>query len=95
MFDGYFSPETGAPHARAPAGSDAGPDRREEGEGERLTPGGAVVRVGGRPFLTTPLATAAARAHFGCASLPGAPLEDEGGEGSALSHWEATALNVE
>jgi hypothetical protein len=56
---------------------------------------GAVISVGGKPYLTTPRATAAARAHFGCPSLPGAPLEDEGGEGSALSHWEATVFNVE
>ena len=30
-----------------------------------------------------------ARQHFNCASLTGVPLENQGGEGSAGSHWEA------
>ncbi|ORC86550.1 putative surface protease GP63 [Trypanosoma theileri] len=28
------------------------------------------------------------RAHFNCGTAPGMELEDEGGEGTALSHWE-------
>ena len=30
-----------------------------------------------------------ARQHFNCASITGVPLEDQGGQGSAGSHWEA------
>ena len=28
------------------------------------------------------------RLHFGCSTLQGAELEDGGGDGTALSHWE-------
>lgn len=38
--------------------------------------------------LITPRVRDAARAHFGCDSLAGAQLENEGSEGSAGSHWE-------
>ena len=30
-----------------------------------------------------------ARQHFNCGSLPGVPLENQGGEGSVGSHWES------
>jgi hypothetical protein len=30
-----------------------------------------------------------ARQHFNCATITGVPLEDQGGQGSAGSHWEA------
>lgn len=26
--------------------------------------------------------------HFGCSTMQGAELEDDGGDGTALSHWE-------
>ncbi|KAL6747836.1 hypothetical protein V8C86DRAFT_1253029 [Haematococcus lacustris] len=40
--------------------------------------------------IVTPTVAREARAQFGCPSLDGAQLEDEGGEGSANSHWEYT-----
>jgi Leishmanolysin len=38
--------------------------------------------------VVTPLVRAAARNHLGCSSLRGAELEDDGGAGTAGSHWE-------
>ncbi|KAL6744872.1 hypothetical protein V8C86DRAFT_3000072, partial [Haematococcus lacustris] len=40
--------------------------------------------------IVTPTVAREARPSFGCPSLDGAQLEDEGGEGSANSHWEYT-----
>ncbi|RNE97382.1 putative surface protease GP63 [Trypanosoma conorhini] len=42
----------------------------------------AVVAVSSKRTL------AATRRHFNCAAAPGMELEDEGGEGTAQSHWE-------
>jgi len=39
-------------------------------------------------ILTTPRVKEAVRRQFGCDSLEGAPLEDQGGAGTAASHWE-------
>jgi hypothetical protein len=43
-------------------------------------------------LLITPKLLAHAKAHFGCDSWPGVALEDDGGEGSAGSHWEKRML---
>ena len=40
-------------------------------------------------YVTSPKVLIKARQHFNCASINGMPLEDQGGEGSAGSHWEA------
>ena len=41
------------------------------------------------PLLaTTPSVRREARAHFSCPTLEGAELEDQGGDGTALTHWE-------
>eukprot|EP00741_Cyanophora_paradoxa_P006309 tig00000989_g6116.t1 len=42
--------------------------------------------------IVTPKVLQAARAHFGCTTLNGAELEDQGGTGTAGSHWEARVL---
>ena len=49
-----------------------------------------TTRRGGQPvtLFTGPKALAAAQAHFGCPTLDGIELEDEGGSGTAGSHWE-------
>jgi len=39
-------------------------------------------------IITTPHVKEAVRRQFGCDSLEGAPLEDQGGAGTAASHWE-------
>ena len=39
-------------------------------------------------YIISPKALEKARFHFGCDSLKGIPLEDQGGEGSVGSHWE-------
>ncbi|GBF91572.1 leishmanolysin-like peptidase [Raphidocelis subcapitata] len=44
----------------------------------------------GRPttLVISPTVAAETRAQFGCDSVPGAALENEGGQGSANAHWE-------
>ena len=37
--------------------------------------------------IVTPSVVAVVRAHFNCPSLTGAELEDQGGSGTAGSHW--------
>jgi len=39
-------------------------------------------------ILVTPHVARAVQRQFGCPSLRGAPLEDQGGSGTAASHWE-------
>jgi hypothetical protein len=38
--------------------------------------------------IVTPTVVAEARKLFGCPSLTGVPLENEGGNGTASAHWE-------
>lgn len=38
--------------------------------------------------VVTPRVTSAVREHFQCNTLAGAELEDDGGDGTAGSHWE-------
>ncbi|GLC60179.1 hypothetical protein PLESTB_001582300 [Pleodorina starrii] len=66
--------------------------RRPDGS---LRPRGELVAnatVGGKQvqLLVGPNVRDAARAQFGCRSLAGAQLEEEGSAGSAGSHWEYT-----
>ena len=35
-----------------------------------------------------------ARKHFGCNKLEGAELENQGGDGTALTHWEKRLFEV-
>lgn len=42
----------------------------------------------------TPRVVQEVRDHFGCDQLEGAELEDQGGEGTALTHWEKRILEV-
>jgi hypothetical protein len=43
-------------------------------------------------YLKTPKLLEVARTHFGCPSWPGVALEDDGGGGTALSHWDKRML---
>lgn len=45
--------------------------------------------------IRSPNVLAAAREHFDCPTLDGAEIEDGGGSGTALSHWEARVFNTE
>ena len=42
--------------------------------------------------IISPKALSMAKKHFNCNSLDGIPLENQGGEGSYGSHWEATYM---
>jgi leishmanolysin len=53
-----------------------------------------IVNKDGRPYMATPKVTKVARDFFGCSSLPGAPLENEGPSFSAVSHFEYRLLQV-
>lgn len=44
--------------------------------------------------LLTPNVLRVAREHFGCDTLTGAELEDDGVGGSAYSHWEERVFQV-
>lgn len=48
-----------------------------------------MEKINGLYFITSPKALEKARKHFNCKSLTGIQLENQGGEGSAGSHWEA------
>jgi len=37
--------------------------------------------------MVTPRVVEEVRRHFDCDSLEGAELEDQGGDGTALTHW--------
>lgn len=45
-------------------------------------------------MMVTPRVVAEVRKHFDCDKLEGAELEDQGGEGTALTHWEKRILEV-
>ena len=45
--------------------------------------------INGIPCITSKNVLAKAREHFGCSSLRGVPLESQGGDGTAGSHWES------
>uniref|UniRef100_A0AAG5CW60 Leishmanolysin-like peptidase n=1 Tax=Anopheles atroparvus TaxID=41427 RepID=A0AAG5CW60_ANOAO len=46
-------------------------------------------------MFVTPRVVKEVRDHFGCQKLEGAELEDQGGEGTALTHWEKRVLENE
>ncbi|XP_067617516.1 leishmanolysin-like peptidase isoform X2 [Eurosta solidaginis] len=46
-------------------------------------------------MMVTPRVVAEVRKHFDCHKLEGAELEDQGGEGTALTHWEKRILENE
>lgn len=45
-------------------------------------------------MMVTPRVAKEVREHFNCQKLEGAELEDQGGEGTALTHWEKRVLEV-
>ncbi len=51
-----------------------------------------LVNGANRTLLATPKVLEYARNHFGCQSLTGVELENQGGEGSEGSHWEARIM---
>jgi hypothetical protein len=60
------------------------------------TVGGDLDRVGNATrMLVTPGLVSVARQHFACPTLAGVELEDDGGQGSAGSHWEERQMMSE
>ena len=49
-----------------------------------------VIKEGNIYYINSPKVLEQAKKYFGCDNLPypGVPLENQGGEGSARSHWE-------
>jgi hypothetical protein len=68
--------------------------QRQIGAGERDTNADAAEHACSQAtqMVSTANVRAAVREHFACASADGAPLEDNGGEGTARSHWEESAF---
>lgn len=56
-----------------------------------------TTNIGGNTFATIVLPEVVnyAKSYFGCPSITGIPLENNGGSGSASSHWEKTFLPQE
>ena len=52
----------------------------------------AYIRGIERTIIKTPKVLEVARKYFNCESIQGIELEDQGGTGSALSHWEQRIL---
>ena len=46
-------------------------------------------------LMVTPRVVQEVRDHFNCPTLEGAELEDQGGDGTALTHWEKRLFQVE
>jgi hypothetical protein len=46
-------------------------------------------------MMVTPRVVEEVRRHFNCSELEGAELEDQGGEGTALTHWEKRVFEAE
>lgn len=44
--------------------------------------------------VVTPRVREEVRKHYGCNALSGAELEDQGEEGTALTHWEKRLFEV-
>ncbi|EFA77938.1 hypothetical protein PPL_08583 [Heterostelium album PN500] len=57
-------------------------------------PSGSSYKVQ-RSFLATPNVLEIVRTHFDCDKMPGAELENNGGDGTRNSHWKATIFNTE
>jgi leishmanolysin len=51
-----------------------------------------TIRGKNTTLLKSPNVLATAREYYNCSSIEGMQLENEGGEGSAGSHWEKTIL---
>ena len=45
-------------------------------------------------IVVTPRVREEVRKHYGCDDLEGAELEDQGEEGTALTHWEKRLFEV-
>lgn len=45
-------------------------------------------------MIVTPRVVEEVRRHFNCSDLEGAELEDQGEEGTALTHWEKRIFEV-
>lgn len=58
-----------------------------------LVRGGHVTRT--MHMIVTPRVVEEVRKHFNCPDLEGAELEDQGEEGTALTHWEKRAFENE
>ena len=50
---------------------------------------GLTTTSGSTTYVNSNNVVIKARQHFNCATITGVPLEDQGGQGSAGSHWEA------
>ena len=55
----------------------------------------APAAPGGGLLVSSPAVLDVARRHFNCPTLRGVPLEDEGGAGTARTHWKLRVLNGE
>ena len=60
----------------------------------RTTPSGVSFNSS-IAMITTPHVINFTRAHYNCATLEGAELEDYGGSGTAGAHWESRVYKID
>jgi leishmanolysin len=75
--------------------TDLFPDYIDSSTGEKYKNGVTTkMNINGvdRTLVTTPKVVAAARKHFGCSTLAGVELENQGGDGTEGSHWEERVM---
>lgn len=61
-----------------------------DSNGIKLKTNNYITKIGTKLFLSSPKVLAVAKAYFGCETITGIPMEDNGGQGSVNSHFEAT-----
>lgn len=69
--------------------------RYVDGNGNKLGLSRVVGQWNNFQTIILPSVVNYAKSYFGCSSITGVPLEDNGGDGSAGSHWEKTFLPLE
>ena len=60
--------------------------------GLSATLGSKIIRRVNRTLMITPTVVTHAKKYFNCPSIEGVELEDQGGPGSSVSHWEQRIL---
>ena len=56
---------------------------------------GVMLRGASRQVIKSPKVLETARKYFGCTTINGVEIENEGGSGSAGAHWERAILHNE
>ncbi|CAE8698733.1 unnamed protein product [Polarella glacialis] len=91
----FFRDDAGQP--RTPRDQDGQPPFREDTYVASTNTVVKVVSADGSVVqnIVLPRVLKAAQEHFGCSAMDRMPLEEQGGDGSAFSHWESRIMYTE